>query len=171
MKKSGFTLIELLIVIGVFSLISSILLSILFISLRGSKKSDLLLDLKQNGSTAMTQMVRSIRYAKSLDDPATCYPAITTSSLTITSFLDNAQTTYSCPSSQSPTITSNSASLIDSTSTSVINCSFICRQENAGDAPTITIKYIIKSNNPASFFETTGSIPFQTSVTMRNYKP
>jgi len=173
--RGGYTLIEVLVSISVFTVICTIILSILSISFRGSKKSELLNNLKQNGNTALTQMVKTIRYAKSLDSPLSCTPAVTTSFIKITSLTDGGQTTYSCPAGNSTTITSSSAALsvplVDVTSVTVSACSFTCIQNNSHGFPSITINFTLNSKNANSLVETTGSIPFNTSVSMRNYNP
>ena len=113
-------------------------------------------------------MVRTIRYAKSLDDPASCVPSTTQSSITISGFDEN-QTKLSCPAGASTAITSNSASLTDDTAISVSACSFTCTQPTTVDPPTITIQFTLTSKNQNNLVETTGTLPFQTSVTMRNF--
>lgn len=170
MKKKlnlrGFTLIELLTVIGILSIIGAIVVSVLSLTLRGTKKSDLLEVARQNGDTALSQMVKNVRYAKSLNTPSSCVPATTTQSVTITSLSDNAQTTLSCSGG---TVSSNSASLIDTTTLTVSACSFVCTQTTVYDPPTITIKYTLAPKSSGSFSETNFLLPFQSSVTMRNY--
>src|SRR6267154_766889 len=104
MKSRGFTLIELLTVVGIVSIIGTIVVAILSVTLRATKKSDLLESARQNGDVALSQMVRSIRYAQSLDSPAACVPTASVSAVTITSFADKAQTTYVCVSGANSTI-------------------------------------------------------------------
>jgi prepilin-type N-terminal cleavage/methylation domain-containing protein len=164
--QKGFTLLELLTVIGVLGVIGSIVVSVVFISLRGSKKSDLVEIMRQNGDTAMTQMVKQIRFARSLDTPASCIPTTNTSSITITSIESNTQTTYACSATA---ISSNSASLIDSNAVSVTNCSFSCSQQTVNDPPTITIQFTLLPKVQGTLAENNASIPFQSSVTLRNY--
>ena len=163
--NEGFTLIELLTVIGILSIIGTIAVSVITISLQGSKKSDLLETARQNGDTSLSQMVRNIRYAASLNAPASCVPSTTTSSITITSLTDYTQTTYSCAAG---TISSNGASMFDTSALKVSSCSFICRQPTVQDPPTITIQYILSPKQAGGFVETNFTLPFQTSVTMRN---
>jgi len=169
-KILGFTLIELLVVIGILVATGTIMLSILFVTLRTSKKSDLLVTMKQNGNSALSQIVKSIRYAKSLDSPTSCVPQITNlTSIAITSYLDNAQTTFSCVAGPPSTIASNGASLLDTNSVAVSSCSFTCSQPTLNDSPTINFIFTLSSKNATSLVESTGTIPFQTSVTMRNF--
>lgn len=165
-SQKGYTLVELLTVIGILSVISVIVLAVLFITLRGTQKSDALEIVRQNGDTALSQMVKDIRYAKNLDTPMTCVPATTVSSVTISSLTDNGRTTYSCTGT---TIASNSASLFDTNAVTTTSCSFVCRQQRPSDPPTITIQYSLSAKQTGNLTETTASIPFQSSVTMRNY--
>lgn len=164
--RKGFTLIELLTVIGILGVIGSIVVSIVVITLRGTTKTNTIENARQNGGLALTQMVKTIRYAQSLDSPVSCVPETTTQSITVTSLTDNAQTTLSCDNN---TLSSNSASLIDTNSISVASCSFICRQQTVNDPPSITIEFSLSPATASNFIENNFSIPFQSSVTMRNY--
>ncbi|HSX08905.1 MAG TPA: prepilin-type N-terminal cleavage/methylation domain-containing protein [Candidatus Saccharimonadales bacterium] len=165
-SRSGFTLIELVTVIGVLGVVGVISVSILTITLRGTKKADLLNYARQNGDVALTQMVKNIRYAASLDAPATCVPTTSSSSITITSLSDHKQTIYSCASN---TISSNSASLIDTNSLQATSCTFTCAQSSTIVPPIITIQFTLSPKTAGSLAETTFSLPFQSSVTLRNY--
>ncbi len=175
-RMQGFTLIELLVVIAMFAATSTVILSILFVTLRASSKSDKLIILKQSGNAIMSQVVKQIRYAKSLDTPSSCpvTPDVTLSSIKITSVLDNGQTTFSCvdlspgPPMRPATIASNSSSLVDTNSVSVTQCSFSCYQTTPNDPPTINFSFKLDAKSTTNAVESTGSIPFQSSVTMRN---
>jgi type II secretory pathway pseudopilin PulG len=167
-KTKGFTLIELLVVMSIFIVVGGLMVSILFIALRGSNKAETMSTVKQNGTFALSQMVKQIRYARSLDFPASCVPTANTPSISITSVNDSGQTTFSCPASQSTPITSNSAALIDSNAVSVTYCSFTCTQNNISEPPRVTIQFTLSSKNSSGLVESKSSIPFQTSVIMRN---
>ena len=164
--SKGFTLMELLTVISILSVIGVICVSIITITFRTTKKTDLLNYARQNGDTALSEMVRSIRFAASLNAPATCNPTTTVSSISITSLLDNGQTTYSCGNG---TIASNSASLVDTNSLQVTSCSFTCSQPSTTVPPIITIQYALSPKTTGNFAETNFTLPFQSSVTLRNY--
>lgn len=165
-KQKGFTLIELLTVLTILGVIGTIVVAVITMTLRGTKKSDLLEVGRQNGDTALSQIVKGIRYASTLNSPSTCIPAATVPSITVTSLTDSAQTTYACVNN---TIASNSASLVDTNSLTVSNCSFVCSQTQTGAPPTITISYTLQPKTSSSFVETNFNLPFQTSVTMRNH--
>ncbi len=162
--NKGFSLIELLTVIGVLAVIGSIVVSVITITLRGTKKTDLLEAARQNGDTALSQMVKDIRYAQSLDFPTSCVPSQTTSSITITS-LAQTQTTYACTAG---TINANNNSLFNTSSLKVSSCSFVCAQPTVSDPPIITIQYTLTPAVAGNFAETNFTLPFQSSVTMRN---
>ena len=164
----GFTLIELLVSVGLFSALATVIISVLFISFRTSKKSDVIISVKQSGNSALSQMVSKIRFAKSLDDPITCVPDVTQNSITITAF-DGGQTVYGCPGVMTESISSNSAALVDINTITVDSCSFTCSQTTTNDPPTITIKFTLSATNETGFVENSTSIPFQTSITLRNY--
>jgi prepilin-type N-terminal cleavage/methylation domain-containing protein len=167
--RNGFTLVELLVVIGVFATVSSIIVLILFSTLRASKKSDTLIELKQNGNSAISQISKSVRYAKSLDNPDQCSPSVVVNSRKITSVQDDAQTTYACVGGSSPTIASNGASLIGTDDIRVSSCIFMCTQSNPNDPPVISLNFTLTSKNSGGGIESSGSVPFKTSIIMRNY--
>ncbi|MGI8420492.1 MAG: type II secretion system protein [Candidatus Levyibacteriota bacterium] len=167
MNQKGFTLIELLTVLTILGVIGTIVVAIVTMTLRGSKKSDMLENARQNGDTALSQMVKGIRYADSMNNPASCVGTTTVSSITFTSLSDNAQTTYACANN---TISSNSASLIDTSTLTVTNCSFVCSQSSVTVPPTITIQYTLSPKTASSLVENNFTVPFQSSVTMRNFQ-
>jgi prepilin-type N-terminal cleavage/methylation domain-containing protein len=165
----GFTLIELLMGIGIFSIIASATLTILFVSLRVSKKTDSLVQLRQSGNFTLSQIGRSIRYAKSLDSPASCVTTVSSQTITITSVESNSKTTFTCTSGTDPSIASNSASLIDTNKFIVSECSFTCTQPSLNESPTIDFRFTLNTKSNTGIMESGGSIPFQTSITLRNY--
>lgn len=130
---SGFTLIELLVVMAVILSIGGILTSIIFSTLRGTGKTTTLISVRSNGEYAISQIVKTIRNARSFNgvssssdftSPSTsCVgttvgagtptPAPTTyQSVEVTGF-DNGITVLSCCMTTSngdiPTIASTSA--------------------------------------------------------------
>lgn len=166
-NKSGFTLVETLVVSSIFIVISVLIIAILIIVLRGAKKSDSIILVRQNGEHAMAQMVRMMRFARSLDDAC---PFTNSSSVTITSFND-LQTTFSCPADPIPTpnfIASNSAALTNSGLVGVQACSFTCTRQGGGP-PTVNISFTLSKINLDGLPEADTVIPFQSSVTFRNF--
>lgn len=194
MKKNqnfqrGYTLIELLAVISIVVVVGVIVAGILISSLRGGSKSNVLDNVRQNGDDAITQMSKMIIYAQSFNGISTdkitftnnCIQTIPPSPspspspvqykyIKITAF-DGGTTVFGCnsPIDIPPnTIASNASSLIDTSSVSVSSCYFTCSQTNFGQAPTIGINFTLSQNTSSSFAEKQATIPFQTSVTIRN---
>ena len=183
LNNKGYTLIELLAVIIVMVTVGGIITSILVTALRGENKTNATTQVRQNGDYAITQMYKTIAYAKSFDgistdnvnfdiscvpqNPPAPTPTPTPTQykyLQVTSF-DGGQTTYSC---ENNTIASNSAPLIDSSNLTVSNCYFMCTQTDVRSAPTIDINFTL-TRSSSGLFENQSAIPFETSVTFRNY--
>ncbi len=181
--EKGYTLVELLAVMSIVVVVGVIAAGILTSSLRGGSKSNVLDNVRQNGNFAITQISKMISYSQNFNGISTDGSFYTTNCtqnippspsptptpvvykyIKITSF-DGGQTIFSCNNS---TIASNGASLIDTSSVSVVLCSFSCTQDNFGQAPTIGINLTLSQNNPNNFAEKGAIIPFQTSVTIRN---
>lgn len=175
MKNKGFTLVELLAVIFVFVAVGSIIAAIITSTLRGNNKTNVVNSTTINGNYAITQIAKSIRGATTLLVP---YPCGNLSSPTSTSsvslrFPDGSVSVYSClDTNNKPSITSNSAALIDTNTVSVAKCNFTCAQANSSDSPIIGIDFSLKSNTTSNFVEQQASlssgIEFQTSVVARN---
>ena len=171
--QSGFTLVEMLAVIVVFASIGTIVLSTIYISLRSSKKSDSITTIRQNGSFALSQMVKGIRYAKALDNPYPCTPLPTPSptptytTITVTN-LDDTETTFACASGDSSAVTQNGQELVDTSTVSVQSCTFTCSQDSVDTPPSIDISFTLVPKNGSGLSEVSSAIPFETSVTLRN---
>jgi prepilin-type N-terminal cleavage/methylation domain-containing protein len=174
--SNGYTLIELLITIAMLATIGTIMVSILFSTFRSSNKSQAISELRENGNYAISQMSKSIGFAKSFNGVKVNLSGTYTSTcpvsgsphyqyLKITGF-DNGTTEFSCSAG---IIASNSSSLIDTTSISVTNCYFTCSQPDASAPPTVDINFTLNKILGGSLSENAGSVPFQTSVTVMNY--
>jgi prepilin-type N-terminal cleavage/methylation domain-containing protein len=167
--QKGFSLVEILATISLMAVMGSIIVGLIVFTIGGSKKSDTIEIVRKNGDIALSQMVKTIRYANNLSLPAACTPPVSASSISVTSSLDYSQTTLSCPQAAVTTITSNSASLIDTNAIIVNSCSFTCTQTTPNTPPTINIQFTLSSKSSNSFIENNATIPFQSSVTMRNF--
>ncbi len=167
--------------------IGSILAGIIFSSLRGSDKTTALTNVRENGDFVISQLAKTVRNARNFDGVSTddvsyttdCVAANVTPTPTpipykfvkITSF-DGQQTKFSCTSGASGTISSNSASLLDTTLVSLDSCFFTCSKSTIVDFPTIGIYFALSTFKPTGvvnlFPEKKASINFQTTVTIRN---
>lgn len=197
-SQHGFTLIEILVTMTVLLAVGSILISILISSLRGTNKVNSIDNVRRNGNYALEQMGKMIRYSQSFDgvsdDPngvftTKCTPPVVAVTPTptpsvyhyvkITGF-DGGKTTLSCLSAGDPggpKIASTSAAgtvdFIDTISASstveIDSCSITCTQSTVVSPPTVTIQFSLSNKTSSELLENQASVPFQTSVTVRNF--
>lgn len=164
-KAKGFTLIELLAAIIVLMAVGTILGITLFSALRGANKTNTISQVRQNGYYAITQMTKTLRGSKSLNSPFPCAPVPQDySSIEITT-VDGIDIKFECVDS---TIKQNNESILNQEAVSATMCSFYCSQQVSTDSPTITISFTLSQAGTPSFFEQKASIPFETSLTLRN---
>lgn len=193
-ETAGFTLIELLVVMVVLLSTGMVIGSILFSSLRGATKASIFTIARQNGEYAISQMSKTIRNAKSFggvsgdcnpDDMDPQNPCagqwITDCSQSTTEVQykyvniigpDNNKIVFSCAHN---VVSINGASLIDDTSIHIDDrlntktpCYFSCLQSSSSDSPTIGINFSIIQSKEGALSESSVSLPFSTSVKMRN---
>lgn len=183
--SGGFTLIELLIVVAIIASIVAIAVGIVSSTLRGTNKTNVINKVRENGNYAISQMARTIKYAKSFAGASTtgglpwdCQvvppgpppPPIQYKYVRLILF-DDTTTTFAC---ETNTISSNTDSLIDAGPSGSVElsspgaCFFTCSQESTTASPTIGINFTLKSKTTSSLLEHQASIPFSTSVKMRN---
>lgn len=176
-SKKGYTLIELLIVMVVLVTVGIIVAAIIVSSLRGTNKAKTLETIRKNGNYTIAQMSKMIEFAQSfqgVSSDGSIYTVVCSTPsaqykyIKITSF-DNLRTTFVCDFSANPaTISSNSASFIDTSEVVLASCYFTCQRTNISDLPVIGINFSLSQKSVSSFFENKASSSFQTSVIMRN---
>lgn len=188
--SKGFTLVELLASVIVLVAVGSVIAGIISSSLRGANKTNTIENIRQNGNYVLNQMSKDIEYARTFDGEstglsnddgatyATSCPfslsptptqVATTYSLITVESVNSRTIRYKCTSTP-PVLSANETSLIDAASVSLRNCVFSCSQTRATDVPIIKIKFELGQENLNSLAENSGSIIFETSVTMKNYK-
>lgn len=195
-KSKGYTLIELLAVMVVLIVVGAVVGQILFSVLRGTNKANTLADVNQNGNYAISQISKMVRNAQSFGgvstdnvtytadcvEPPSPTPLPHYTYLQVTAF-DGGTTTFACPPSPIPsppyvpTISSNSASLLDTnaveidTSSPNSACYFTCSQDSFSGSTNIGIYFALKQFSNTTITpveEKTASVTFQTSVVLRN---
>lgn len=195
--RRGYTLIELLIAMAILASTGGVILSILFISLRGSTKTDTFTSVRQNGNNAISQMARLIRNARRFGEVSNdgtnwinnCIQSQANPTPTPAQYQyvrvtsnDPGQSTFICDYAVgfSPvTIASVSAPLpaagspqtsflLDTSVVSLDSCYFTCYQETVAQNPVIGIHFVLSAKNTSSVAERSVTIPFDTSVTVRN---
>lgn len=185
--QRGYTLIELLAVTAILVSVGSLIIGVLYTTLRGSSKTNLNNVIAQNGNYALSVIsniaISSTRITAINGNPiADCTsPPPVISSIQFKRS-DGGLTTLSCEalSPSITSVTSNSASLINTSQVKVdtsnpSNCYFKCSQPS-GDPyanPIIEAGFLLRDLGNSAFVEnvSSGSAFFKTSVQMRNYSP
>lgn len=185
--ERGFTLVELLASIIVLVAVGSVISGIITSSLRGTNKTTTIENIRQNGNYTLSQVSKNIQYAQvfnglsndGINYVTTCpfsvaptpAPVTTTFNFIKVTLVKNNPIVYNCTSSSPLTITENGASLIDTNSVSLTECTLACIQSRPTDVPIIKVSFKLGPKNPNGLPEnSTPPILFETSVTMRNYK-
>ena len=179
--RKGYTLIELTIVMALLLIVGTIIVGIISSALRGNTKTKITTDIAQNGNYAISVMSDLITNSQKLNSltgypSPTVYPSCPMSpgvlgkSLSITG-LDGGITIFACDDSRH-TITSNSASLLDTTQVILssdpnTSCSITCTQTDIYSSPRIDIKFQLQNATGATS-EKSASANFNTSVFLRN---
>jgi prepilin-type N-terminal cleavage/methylation domain-containing protein len=180
LNQSGFTLIELLTSIAILAVVGTIVTSVLTSSLRGSNKTTVVENIRQNGDYALSQISKDITYAQPFDgnntgfncdnanNPA-CLTSCPSSPVTDTTIQSSSGILikYYCSGA---TLTANSTPIISSSAASLTSCSFTCAQ--TATTPIIGISFTLLPQGATGLAENNinSAINFTTSVTMRNYR-
>lgn len=169
----GFTLIELLVVTAIILVIIGVISNLFFSSLRGSTRTTLLNEAKQNGDYALSTMERMIRGSVKLVTACSSTP-VSLTEITIKNS-DGGETTFVCPTSPEVRIASNSATTVGyltSSRVAVINCSFSCVKSGSTSSAMVKIIFSVTQGlvTPAVTFrpEENVSLKYETSVIIRN---
>ncbi len=183
-RISGFTLVELLISLFILTTISSLVVSIVWISLKSTVKANNLSVIRQNGNFAMLQMTKMLQFSNEFHGVSNnvsnfnfnCQsPGASLVKHDYVKFTgrDDKATILGCTNSPS-TISSISAafsvSLINTNKFKTTSCSFTCAQVDTGLPYTIGIEFTIEKKVAAggSIFDEPAPLLFQNSVTLRN---
>lgn len=186
-SERGFTLIEILASIIVLSAVGYAIAGIITSSFRGANKTNVVENIRQNGKYAIDQVSKTIQYAQvfngfSRDNviyttncpdsfAPTPTPVVDYNYIKVTP-LKGSPITYHC---ESDTFTANGTNgtlpLIDTSTVSLVSCTFSCIQRKSTDVPIVKINFKLKPISSSNLVEqSTPPITFETSVTVRNYK-
>lgn len=175
--QNGFSLIELIVAMGIFAIAGTIVMSILFSSIRGASKTNLLTKVRQSGNYALEQIAKTIRTAQRYDgmsntssfDPV-CDEAVQYSRVQVKLFDENDPVIFQCSAGGIPQRVQGSSSqdLVnpDTVSGVVGSCYFKC---SGTDPVTIGINFSLTHQTATPQpLENQVRINYNTTVTMRN---
>lgn len=163
--KAGFSIVELLVVVTVFSMLAVLATQSIVLTLRGSKKSESLLEVRENVNYALNIMERLIRSAKQISCSADNL------TLSYTDFYGNSAD-FTCEGGSSGYIASSSARL--TTNDIVIDCSsgggnkvFDCPPSAGNAPPSVVINITAQSAN--TFAAEGAQVTTSTKILLRSY--
>jgi prepilin-type N-terminal cleavage/methylation domain-containing protein len=164
MKKQkniqGLSLIEILIVITIFAVIGLLSTRSVFLTLRGAKKSDSLVRVRENVNYSLSVIERQLRNSESV----TC-PNTSTSTLNYIS-LEGTPTTFSCVTSGTDKYIASGSARLTSTDITVTSCAFTC---TVGTNAPPSVKVTIDAVDNESTSVEKGVVSIQTEIVVRNY--
>lgn len=179
-NNAGYTIIELLAVVTILVAVTGIISALITQTLRGSSRTNVTNQVSQAGnyvSSALTNAIITAENVVAIDGQAItdCTQNPTGSSIELYISQRAGSIVYSCADD---TISSNSASLIDTTrlrvdSNNSLACYFSCRQlsNDPYTPPVIEFGFTLTQKSETALFDSRSSAPFSTSVLMRNYQP
>jgi len=161
-NKKAFSIIETLDVISIFAIIGVLVTSALSLTLRGSKKSDALIKVRENVNYSFSVIERQIRNSETI---ANCNGSVS-QNLTYTT-LEGVVTTFSCVNlGPSGYIASGSARLT-SDEIAITSCSFVCTDVSVNNPSIVTLS--VTAEDITSNSVEKGSISSQIEIVTRNY--
>jgi len=158
--NSGLSLIEILIVITIFAVIGILSTRSVFLTLRGAKKSDSLVRVRENVNNALSVIERHIRNSEKVTCPST---GITLSYVS----LEGTSTNFTCQSVGVDGYISSGSARLTSSDISITSCSITCSQLTSNVPPLITIAITAEDKTSTSVEK--GSITTETQIVGRNY--
>lgn len=178
----GFTLVEMIVITGIIAIVSVVVASTFFATLKGAAKTTITNSVKQNGDLALSVIENTIRSAVDVTASGTsCTSGFSgRASITLTN-PNNTQTTLSCPVLPEtrigvldipPIPTPTTTNFLTSTAVMITSCSFSCTKQT-GLPAVVKIFFIVSQPiTPGITYapQERASIPFETSIVVRNFQ-
>ncbi len=160
-NKNGFSLIEMLVVMAVFAVLTVVMTQVLFVTIRGAKKSDATVRVRQNLESAVGSMERQLHNA--VDIPECPNPDPLTLTL---EDINGAGTTFSCINiGSSGYIASNSARLT-AADIVITACSFTC---SGGGSTPKSVVLNITAEDAVGVGSEKAAMSISDRVSLRSY--
>lgn len=161
-RTQGFSLLEILVVITVFSILAILTTQAVFLTLRGSKKSESLIKVRGNIDYSLAVIERNIRNAELIEE-------CPNSDQSIISYLDEngVSASFSCASDAEGGYIASASGRLTSSEVDVTSCSFVCEDAGGGTNPAITISIDARDANLSAMEG--GEISISTKIFLRTY--
>lgn len=157
----GLSLVEILIVISIFAVIGLLSTRSVFLTLRGAKKSDSLVRVRENINYSLAVIERQIRSAESV----TC-PNPTSTILDYVS-IEGSQTSFSCNLTGDDSYIASGSARLSSSDVYLLSCSFSCIQSDINTPPLVRI--LLEATDSQIISVEAGTVTAQTEIVLRNY--
>jgi len=165
-NNSGFSLIEMLVVVMIFSVLTILATQSLATSLRGTRKSESVGNVRENIEFAMSIMERSLRSAKDLDCDSS------SSSKLVYKTPSNVEARFECSGVNIASASgASSVLLINNSDVEIMGCggatSFVCNKGLGGKPDSVEIRVTaqdVENRGIESAMYTS-----QTKILLRNY--
>lgn len=158
-KIKGVSLIELLIVLGVFSVLAILAASGVFLSLKGSRKSEALGKVRENLDYSFAVIERQLRNAESVN----C------ASETRVDYEDKHGNSvyFSCENVGTDGYISSASAKLTGDEVAITACTFTCEPGVSGSLPAVTIDVVGKDKSRIG--AEAGQVNLTTKVHLRTY--
>lgn len=160
--KQGFSLIEMLVVISIFAVIGVLVTRAVTLTLRGSKKSDSLVRVRENVNYSLAVIERQIRNSESI---ASC-TGVTLDTLSYTS-LEGISASFSCITPGTSGYIASGSARLTSADISITRCLFTCTQQDANNPAVVRVS--IDAEDATSTSTEKGSVSTDMEIVTRNY--
>jgi len=160
--QKGISLIETLIVIIIFSLLGLLTTRSLFLTLRGAKKSQSLIKVRESINFATSVIQRQLRNAQGIVE---C-PNTDTSQINYLDFEGNAAS-FSCNIVGTSGYIASSSARLTSDEITVTACSFECTQDDSGNPPSVSVS--ISAEDALSTALEKGKVTSDSKIFLRTY--
>lgn len=160
-QNRGMSLIEILIVVSVFAILGILTSRSVLTTLRGARKSDSQIKVKENVNYAFSVMERQLRSAYEIDCPNTDTTTIDFISL------EGITTSFSCVSTPGDSYIASGSARLTSTDISVDSCSIVCEKESENSPAKVSVSVV--ATDSISQGPDEGSVSVETEIVGRNY--
>ena len=160
-QNKGFSLIEILVVISIFAVVGILSTRAVLLTMRGSKKSDSQVRVRENVNYALSIIERQIRNSESVTCP--------NPNPLILNYVSPEGTTasFSCITAGTDKYIASGSARLTSTDIVISTCTFSCTQSDLNNPPVIKVS-IVAEDATATGVEK-GSITAETEIVTRNF--
>lgn len=161
-NQSGMSLLEILVVIGIFSILGIIVARSVLLTLRGSRKSESTLRVRENLDYSLGVIERQLRNA---DSVSPCPNPDTSQVDYIDAFGVSAN--FSCESIGTNGYIASSSARLTNQEIEVTQCSFVCTNADTSNPPSVDITLVGQDANATGIESAT--VTTSTKIFLRTY--